>query len=229
MNIHDNIQEYYRGMANKHHRYRSWEHCYRYFHAPKSKAAELNRDTAALHLGFYLASWGMYRGSSFLLQRSYTAHSGVVEKILQPQFNSLWTREFGVSDNDADLIPNIIEAIEGIRNAYKSIAESRDATDTLITKVILGTFGCLPACDRYFISGFKTAGYRFSSLNAKFLVRLLEFTRENRRELFEEQRAIERSDGMKYPLMKLVDMYFWQTGAKVTDQEQSVELESVKA
>jgi hypothetical protein len=31
-----------------------------------------DRDHAALQLGFYLASWGMYGGSSFLLQYDYT-------------------------------------------------------------------------------------------------------------------------------------------------------------
>lgn len=226
MSIHENIQEYYRGMADQHHRYRSWEHCYRYFHGPQSAAAEIDRDKAALHLGFYLASWGMYRGSSFLLQRSYTAHSGVIEKILQRQFNPLWAREFGASDNDADLIPIIVDAIEGVRNAYKPIAESRHASDTLVTKVMLGTFGCVPACDRYFISGFKDSGYSYSSLNTKFLALLLEFTRENRGELFEEQRAIELIGGMKYPLMKLVDMYFWQIGAGATGRKDLVELES---
>ena len=35
---------------------------------------------AALELGFYLASWGMYRPSGFLLKRTYTIHETVVER-----------------------------------------------------------------------------------------------------------------------------------------------------
>jgi hypothetical protein len=33
-------------------------------------------------------------------------------------------------------------------------------SDTLITKFLLGTVGCTPACDRYFILGFRRAGLR---------------------------------------------------------------------
>ncbi len=81
-----------------------------------------------------------------------------------------------------------------------------------MTKIILGTFGCLPACDRFFIEGFKCAKFRYSSLNAKFLERILAFCRDNLRELRGEQESIERIGGMRYPLMKLIDMYFWQLG-----------------
>jgi hypothetical protein len=64
--IHEKIQAYYGGMTGAHHRYRSWEHCYLYFHRSPPKALAADRDHAALQPGFYLASWGTYRGSSFL-------------------------------------------------------------------------------------------------------------------------------------------------------------------
>jgi hypothetical protein len=227
MSIHEKIQQYYSGMADEHHRYRSWEHCYRYFHGLTAESVGVNRGTAALHLGFYLASWGMYRPSGFLFQCGYTVHYGVIDRIFQPQFSSLWTREFGISDNDADLIPIIIDAVEAVRDAYRPVADSREATDTLVTKVMLGTFGSLPACDRFFISGFKKTGYRCSGLNAGFFTELLAFTREHRGELLAEQQTIERIGGIKYPLMKLVDMYFWQIGAEISEQKQNAEPELV--
>jgi hypothetical protein len=222
MSIHEKIQRYYSGMADEHHRYRSWEHCYQYFHGLTAESVAVNRDTAALHLGFYLASWGMYRPSGFLFQCGYTVHYGVINKIFQPQFSSLWTRDFGTADNDADLIPIILDAVQVIREAYKQVAGSREATDTLVTKVILGTFGSLPARDRLFNSGFEEAR---SGLNTKFFTQLLKFTREHRSELLTEQRTIERVGGIKYPLMKLVDMYFWQIGAEISAQKQNADPE----
>jgi hypothetical protein len=221
--IEEKVQEYYRRMANKDHRYRSWEHCYRYFRTIPMDSSALDKDTAALHLGFYLASWGMYRGSSFLLQRAYTAHNGVVDKILQPQFKALWGREFGASDDDTDLVNVIFEVIEGIRDAYRPMAGSREASNTLVTKVILGTFGSLPAVDRYFVSGFKSSGRNCSGLDIRFVTALLEFASENRRELGRQQLKIEEAAGIKYPIMKLVDMYFWQIGADT--QKRNVERE----
>jgi hypothetical protein len=215
MTIHEKIHAYYSGMTGPHHRYRSWEHCYRYFHRSSPEPIAVDRDHAALQLGFYLASWGMYRGSSFLLQHAYTVHLGVIDQLVAPQFSVLWGQEFGTGDNDLKLVPIIFEAIDAVREAYRPFtpsAESRQASDTLVTKIILGTFGCLPACDRYFIDGFKNASFRYSYLNAKFVERVLQFCRDNLRELREEQGRIEHIGGMRYPLMKLVDMYFWQIG-----------------
>jgi hypothetical protein len=66
--IERNIVRLHRSLAvDEHHRYRSWEHCYRYFRQRRHLRADRDIDHAALQLGFYLASWGMYRGSSFLL------------------------------------------------------------------------------------------------------------------------------------------------------------------
>lgn len=157
----------------------------------------------------------MYRGSSFLLQHTYTIHLGVIDQLIAPRFSVLWEQEFGAGDDDLNLVPIILETINAVREAYRPFApsaESRQASDTLVTKIILGTFGCLPACDRFFIDGFKSANFRYSYLNAKFLERILKFCKDNLRELREAQESIERTGGMRYPLMKLVDMYFWQVG-----------------
>src|ERR1700754_3443541 len=73
-----------RVVADPHHRYRSWEHCYRFFRARTPAAIIADKDAAALQLGFYLASWGLYRGSSFLLQHTYTVHRWVIDLIAGP-------------------------------------------------------------------------------------------------------------------------------------------------
>src|SRR5208283_1742438 len=138
--IHEEIQAYHGGMTGAHHRYRSWENCFRYFHRSTPDAVAANRDHAALQLGFYLASWGMYRGSSFLLQHSYTIHLGVIDQLVTPQFSVLWKQEFGAGDNDLKLVPIILKAITAIREAYRPfapLAESRQASDTLVTKILL--------------------------------------------------------------------------------------------
>lgn len=208
--IHEKISDYYGDIAgDPHHRYRSWEHCYRFFRDVQPSGLVAQRRHAALQLGFYLASWGMYRGSTFLLQHAYTVHLGVVDCLTSSRFASLWEREFGSEEEDAELVPVILEAVEAISKAYSQFGEP---TETLVTKVLLGTFGCLPACDQYFIAGFRSAGLGYSYLNAKFLNKLLDFSREHLAELRAEQAVIRDHSGTHYPLMKLVDMYFWQLG-----------------
>lgn len=215
MSIHRAIQAYYDAAAGEHHRYRSWEHCYRYFLRGRPIGLATDRDHAALHLAFYLASWGMYRGSSFLLQHAYTVHRGIIDLVAEKRFDALWGVDFGVSETDGRFVPLVRELIAGVREVYRPFAQvtgSAQPTDTLITKVVLGTFGCLPACDRYFIDGFKSEGLKFSSVNDQFVERILAYCQMHLPEFQKEQARIEQSSGVRYPLMKLVDMYFWQIG-----------------
>lgn len=151
--IHEKISAYFGEIAgDPHHRYRSWEHCYRFFRELTPSGIAAQRQNAALQLGFYLASWGMYRGSTFLLQRAYTVHLGVVDCLASPRFAPLWEREFGSEEEEVEFVPVILDAAKEISTAYGQFGEP---TETLVTKVLLGTFGCLPACDQYFIAGFS--------------------------------------------------------------------------
>jgi hypothetical protein len=217
MAIADKIRSYHMTLAgHDHHRYRSWEHCYRFFRGVAQTNIAAVRDSGALQLGFYLASWGMYRGSSFLLQHDYTVHLKVVDALTTSQFSPLWEKEFGAGTDSFTQVPAVLAAAQAVRNAYAPFGQP---TDTLVTKVLLGTLGCLPACDRFFLFGFKSEGFSYSYLNKPFVERLLDFCQKNTNELREEQARIASASGLHYPIMKLVDMYFWQIGyeAGVTD------------
>ena len=72
--------------ANENGRSRSWEHCYRIFRDARTDPCP-DYDYLSLHLAFYLASWGMYRGSSFLLQKDYKVLSPIVEEILKTDYD----------------------------------------------------------------------------------------------------------------------------------------------
>ena len=208
--IQQSIRDNYKkieGGAGANDRFHSWEHCYAFFRKCKPAGIAAQRDHAALQLGFYLARWGMYRASGFLLDYDYTAHLTVVDCLGAPPFLPLWKSGFGAGEEDRELV---LEASEAVRKAYKPIGE---ATDTLVTKVILGTFGCLPACDRFFVKGFKRKGFKFSRLNAPFVDQVLRFCHDHLGELQEEQARIKGDSGKHYPLMKLIDMYLWQIGS----------------
>lgn len=195
--------------AETNHRYRSWEHCYHFFRERPRRELLCDLDNGALHLGFYLASWGMYRGSSFLLQHDYMVHKPTVEAILSDQLAPLWEREIGADARDDEYAPLILEAARTVKASYRPLG---DASDTLVTKVVLGTLACLPACDRFFINGFKQSGQRYSYLNEVFVRRMIRFCTTHLDELRDKQRSIRAAGGMHYPLMKLADMFFWQIG-----------------
>jgi len=215
MSISQQILAFYKMIKeDEHHRYRSWEHCYGFFRQIGQQGITARRDEAAVQLGFYLASWGMYRGSSFLLQRAYTVHLKVIDCLALPRFTALWKSEFGEANEDATLTDLVLEVALAIRKAYQPFAakQTTEATDTLVTKVLLGAFGCFPACDRYFRDGLRIQGLKYSKLNKPFVGQILTFCQENIDELRKVQARIPATNGVRYPLMKLVDMYFWQIG-----------------
>ena len=112
MSIHQNIQAYYRDLAaDDHHRYRSWEHCYTYFRTTRKEGLAAHGDAAALQLAFYLASWGMYRGRSFLLQHAYTVHNGVIDLIADTRFTALWDADFGARETDDRFLGTVRDLI----------------------------------------------------------------------------------------------------------------------
>lgn len=75
----------------------------------------------------------------------------------------------------------------------------------------MGTLGCVPAYDRYFISGIKKQKVASGNYNMKSIVQLVDFYERNIVEL-ENIRKDMKVNGMAYPQMKILDMAFWQIG-----------------
>ena len=197
-------------------RLRSWEHCYKSFHDARGcKTAD--QDYLSLMLAFYLASWGMYRGSSFLLQKDYKIHRPVVEEILKPQYDSLFgiecikLRETEQQKQLQSLCSNMSEYYDGIRKTVKSNDVKNKLSDTLITKVLMGTLGCVPAYDRFFVEGVKSQGVTIGNYSIKSLLNLVDFYESNT-EHHEKCRKNLFAYDLQYPQMKLIDMGFWQIG-----------------
>ena len=214
--IHDYILDFHQRLtADPFHRYRSWEHCYRFFMQQPTDV-----DLASLHLGFYLASWGMYRGSTFLLQKDYRVHQPVVEELLKPRYAAI--RAVSLTDLRSErgpkLITMILELVRWIQQCYvDTIGEDArriNVTDTLATKILMGTLGCIPAYDRFFIDGIKQCGLRFSYLNRKNFSALIDYCVRHEGDFRQAQQRIS-ADGFIYPDMKVIDMYFWMRGAHV--------------
>ncbi len=202
------IERYLSGLkADPYHRYKSWDHCFEAF------KSELDTNQLALHLGFYLASWGMYRGSSGLLQKSYVIHEGAVRILLQDEYKQLYCNEKNEIGHDlVDSIFGLHRELSVYYSALGSVGKPISPTDTLISKILLGTTACVPAYDRYFIMGLSAAGMVHRRFSVDSLHELLILIEHNKPLIFESQRRIKTTIGSYYPFMKIMDMFFWQTG-----------------
>ena len=142
-------------------RYRSWIWCYEKFQE-NFFGNELNDKTydyLALNLAFYLASWGMYRGSSLILQLDYKVYIGLLEKLRDDNEGlTLKNEEIDLMEN----IENISDIYEKILNYFNEKRKEYhekgsfylpEPTSTLATKILMGIYGITPAFDRYFIEG----------------------------------------------------------------------------
>ena len=213
--LNDTIRRYYREQCvPPNARGRSWDHCHRFFRKHVDRGDLLCvEDHAALHLGFYLASWGMHRGR-FLREHAYTVHKPVIHVLASSRFSDLWQPDLGTRREDIELAGMIMDLVKTVEATYRElmVKKQQEEMGLVVTKVLLGTVGCLPARDTYFEKGFKHEGNTYGSLNRSFVQRVLDFCAENRSTLKELQREIVEAGGPQYPLMKLVDMYFWQIG-----------------
>jgi len=205
---------------DKNHRYKSWEHCYSYF-----RNSNPDENIACLHLAFYLASWGMYRGSSFLLWKDYLIHLDVVKKILNNRTKVIDIK-FDDKESISKYINNVFCLIDWIKNYYKNNIHNVNGkkkeiniSDTLVTKILLGTTGCIPAYDRYVISGMREKGIKYSKLTKKQFKSVIEFYKSYKKDFENAQKEINNASSVRYPIMKLVDMYLWQIGFEKENNE----------
>lgn len=214
------LNEYYKLSKNdNNHRYKSWEHCYNFFKENYEKFDDdVISDYGCLNLGFYLASWGMMRGSSFLLQKDYKIHNFFIDNVVKNKvYNKyfLYGQKKNMEISDFDGIDEMIKvtasSYEDNINEVNGIRKRVVVTDTLCSKILLGVYGITPAYDRYFVSGIKAHGFTNTNLCEESLKRLVMFYKEFIDE-FNNSRNLFLNDKVIYTPMKLIDMYFWQIG-----------------
>ena len=115
---------------------------------------------------------------------------------MEKQYNPLVgiAAEELIKNKNLDLLDGVSTRI---RKAYADELPSFDgvinnATDTLVTKILLGTLGCVPAYDRYYVQAVKQYGISVGNYNSLH--------------------------GAEYPMMKLMDMCMWQVAFEENKQ-----------
>ena len=193
-------------------RYASFDFCYNYFYSfYKEKkldelANEKNLQMSCLQLGFYLASWGMMRGSSFLLEKSVKNYKNLIVAIskMNPR---LW--EIDVDKYDEDNINLLLNCKQQI---IEVLGKENKPSDTLVTKIMLGVFANIPAYDQYFRKSLN-----LHSLNKKSLLKIKKFYKESK-ETFDSFKIhtfdflTSQETDIIYPKAKLIDMCGFMAG-----------------
>ena len=199
--------------ADKNGRYMSYDHIRSTF--LKYRKDETKRDLITLHLYAYLASWGMLR-NSFLMQKDYLFSRPIVDVLCSDKYDSLINfNPFGeVTNQDIRLIQEVAFLIRNNYVGKKYFSEGSEelktidnVTDTLVSKIMLGTLGCTVAYDRYVKQGLASLNMT-QKMGSQSIKELCAFAKANEEEIKEE---ISKLNDLYTP-MKIIDMYFFEKG-----------------
>ena len=154
----------------------SFDHCFNYFQSYREAgnthelASSGNVQLSCLHLGFYLASWGMLRNSKLLRKNA---------KYLVPVVEVIATADASLWGIDADCYSSTnIQRLKELAIQICTALPGVSGTDTLKTKIMLGVFGSVPAFDRNFRRGCKEERM-VATFGERGLKKIAEFYQEN--------------------------------------------------
>ena len=98
-----------------------------------------------------------------------------------------------------------------IRDQVAGREVATQVSPVLITKILMGTLGCVPAYDRFFQDGVATYKVTTQEYSLESVRKLAKFYEAHNDRLEEARRGMQ-TDDLIYPQMKLLDMGFWQVG-----------------
>ena len=220
-----NLRLYTKG-RKPHFRDASWGYCYSFFRDHREQrdalrpGGKLHRQ-ACMELAAYMASWGMYRGSGPLLQRSAVQFGPVVEAMVNAdaEGTSLW--DLDVDRYGKETFTLLEAEVSRLRGALKKWpVKDRGVTPTVVTKLMLGVYGCVPAFDDYVRQG---AG----SFCKRTITRLGQFWSEQGKAIervapsgvfdFDRYKRREVRHDIRWTQAKVLDAVFYVAGGGLGD------------
>lgn len=201
------------------HRYSTFDFCYHHFQ--KDDYLQ-DIEKSCFILWGYLGSWGMLRGSSFLLQDKNPTHFIKFIEYLSTIEKDYWNMDPNDFKDD-----NKRKRLIEIYNESKAIIiPDNQAHLTLLTKILLATIGSTPAFDRYFRNSFRKISQltenpcSFTAFNDNSLKTISNFYSDNQADIDKLSQEIFVLDfqnnrtTLNYPKAKIIDMYGFQLGLK---------------
>ncbi len=209
-------------------RFTSFDYCYNYFRQTDDLTADLEK--SCLVLGYFLASWGMMRGGSYLAGKSVYHYKPLIEYLneLKRQKNEIWEIDVDCySDDNIQTILNVYAKIKG------KLLPDGNSERIVVTKVMLGVFGCIPAFDTNFTSAFnEIADNRklFNHVDKDSLIFIQQFYLANQNIIDCLSNYFTTTDfatsekiSINYPKAKIIDMYGFAVGKQINEEKNKKE------
>lgn len=195
-----------------HDRMLSWDHCYGFFHRLPQSPTTTQIDEAALHLAFFLASYGMYRGSTVLLQKDYKFLIPVIKKLRSPEL-STGSPSNSVTDACGAAAAEAAWTRLGIMESFlREIGVDQRSIGILSTKIMLGTWATVPAFDTSLRAALRAADIGKATYSKRNFLTVFAYLHRNA-PAFQAQVDRFHTEGFShYPAMRVIDALLWHLG-----------------
>jgi hypothetical protein len=217
------VAGYYSSITEKYPRLTAWEFVWDWVQqdVPWTRLASKEmRQRTALHLGFYLANWGMLRGSSDLLRVNLDFFEDLVVHLFDGRRvpSAFWDLQFTDFAPEAKKREQACDLFDKAKAALVSFESTDIWTNTLVTKILLGLWGQIPAFDVNVNAGLRTYLREHPEYTVKnktwvssaTLTGLASIAADNRWQLRTPRKT--RHGHHRYPAGKIIDMAFFQYG-----------------
>ena len=194
------------------HRYASFDFCYSYFYRTHvlNKDENEDKEKSCMVLWSYLASWGMLRGSSHLLQKSPAYLLDLIDYIGTIYEDAI---KIDVDSYNDETIAKLIDIYKNIESRLE-IPNKFKPSVTLVTKIMLGVFANVPAFDRYVKNAFGVNVFNGNSLKKIERVYNKEKVIVDKLANMQKVLVFPAAKGVEftYTKAKIIDMYGFQQG-----------------
>ncbi len=215
------------------HRFASYDFCHSYFLRNRESLSS-KMEESCIYLWSFLGSWGMLRGSSVLLKENSPASLRKVVECIAETPKEVWDIDVEQYWNEK-CRQQIIELYNSISRALTEgssrvdckgnpITPLKNPSRTLVTKIMMGVFGIVPAFDTFFCDVFGSLypgkGFRSGDFSPDCLYAIYDFYLQNKQQLDSIKIPVidfygKPIEGMYYKKAKLIDMYGFTRGLKL--------------
>ncbi len=208
------INKYKYDFEKNYSREKSWNLCYEAFRQFRrmKRIGEEEKKNASLELCAYLASFGMYRNSA-LLAINYMGFLEIMPILFDKKYYCLDSLDVEVCCNNISIVCELKEDLKREMNRIKEKSHgSKGITDTLVSKIIMGAYGCTVAYD-------DNVRKALSELRQKEIVKFTSFRHESLEELYNLYNSNivnkEFVKGDSLTPMRKIDICLWYYGDKL--------------
>lgn len=167
-------------------------------------------DQKAKDLFIYLANWGMVARGSFLMKHTWCILKSVIEILQKSEYKELRNPEIETIEKNIDLI---IQLRDEIGKSLKTYHDNKTVSYTLISKILLGTLGCIVAYDRNVKQTLSESEIAFPYFNKKSISALCEYYIQNKTDFENLRKKVENLTNKECPPFKLLDLVLWSAAS----------------